>query len=68
MTITGVNGAWYKVSYNGTTGYVHSDYVLSLIHILFLCFQRPTGIVQPAGRPAIRSGSSGIPYKRCGFK
>ena len=27
MTITGVNGAWYKVSYNGTTGYVHSDYV-----------------------------------------
>lgn len=27
MTVTGVNGAWYKVSYNGTTGYVHSDYV-----------------------------------------
>ena len=27
MTITGFNGAWYKVSYNGTTGYVHSDYV-----------------------------------------
>ena len=27
MTITGVSGAWYKVSYNGTTGYVHSDYV-----------------------------------------
>ena len=27
MTITGVNGVWYKVSYNGTTGYVHSDYV-----------------------------------------
>ena len=36
--------------------------------LLFLCFQRPTGIFQPAGRPAIRSGSSGIPYQRCGFK
>ena len=27
MAVTGVNGAWYKVSYNGTAGYVHSDYV-----------------------------------------
>ena len=27
MTVTGVSGAWYKVSYNGTAGYVHSDYV-----------------------------------------
>ena len=26
MTVTGVSGAWYKVSYNGTVGYVHSDY------------------------------------------
>ena len=27
MTVTGVNGSWYKVSYNGVTGYVRSDYV-----------------------------------------
>ena len=27
MTVTGVSGEWYKVSYNGTTGYVHSDYM-----------------------------------------
>ena len=27
MAVTGVSGAWYKVSYNGTAGYVHSDYV-----------------------------------------
>ena len=27
MTVTGVSGAWYKVNYNGTDGYVHSDYV-----------------------------------------
>ena len=27
MTVTGVSGAWFKVSYNGTAGYVHSDYL-----------------------------------------
>lgn len=27
MSITGVNGNWYQVSYNGGTGYVHSDYM-----------------------------------------
>lgn len=27
MSVTGVSGAWYKVSYNGTSGYVHSDYL-----------------------------------------
>ena len=27
MTVTGVSGAWFKVDYNGTTGYVHSDYL-----------------------------------------
>ena len=27
MTVTGVSGEWYKVSYNGVTGYVHSDYM-----------------------------------------
>ena len=27
MTVTGVSGPWYKVSYNGTAGYVYSDYL-----------------------------------------
>lgn len=27
MTVTGVNGGWYQVSYNGVTGYVRSDYM-----------------------------------------
>lgn len=27
MQVTGVNGSWYKVSYNGTAGYVSSDYM-----------------------------------------
>lgn len=27
MTVTGVSGSWYKVSYNGTAGYVSSDYM-----------------------------------------
>lgn len=27
MTVTGVNGPWYKVTYNGTVGYVYSDYL-----------------------------------------
>ena len=27
MPVTGVSGAWYKVSYNGSTGYVHSAYM-----------------------------------------
>lgn len=27
MTVTGVSGSWYKVEYNGTTGYVRSDYM-----------------------------------------
>ena len=27
MTVTGVSGGWYKVSYNGTIGYVSSDYM-----------------------------------------
>ena len=27
LTITAKNGSWYKVSYAGKTGYVHSDYV-----------------------------------------
>ena len=26
MAVTGVYGAWYQVSYNGVTGYIHSDY------------------------------------------
>lgn len=27
MTVTGVNGNWYQVEYNGATGYVRSDYM-----------------------------------------
>ncbi len=27
MAVTGVNGPWYRVNYNGTVGYVHSDYM-----------------------------------------
>lgn len=27
MKVTGVSGEWYQVVYNGTTGYVHSDYM-----------------------------------------
>ena len=27
LTITAKNGSWYKVSYSGNVGYVHSDYV-----------------------------------------
>ncbi|MCD7844875.1 MAG: SH3 domain-containing protein [Oscillospiraceae bacterium] len=27
ITITGYSGSWYRVSYNGTTGYVYSSYV-----------------------------------------
>lgn len=27
MSVIGVSGGWYKVSYNGTTGYVSSDYM-----------------------------------------
>lgn len=27
MSVTGVSGVWYKVSYNGSTGYVHSTYM-----------------------------------------
>ena len=27
MSVTGVSGVWYKVSYNGSTGYVHSAYM-----------------------------------------
>ena len=27
MDVTGVYGAWYKVSCDGTTGYIHSDYM-----------------------------------------
>lgn len=27
MDITGVNGSWYKVSYNGSEGYVYSQYM-----------------------------------------
>jgi cell wall-associated NlpC family hydrolase len=27
MSVIGVAGPWYKVSYNGTVGYVHSDYM-----------------------------------------
>ena len=28
VTITAKNGSWYKVSYNGKTGYAHSDYIV----------------------------------------
>ena len=27
VTITAKNGAWYKVNYNGKTGYAHGDYI-----------------------------------------
>ena len=27
MSVTGVSGEWYQVSYNGTTGYINSAYV-----------------------------------------
>lgn len=27
LTVTGVSGAWYKVTLDGKTGYIHSDYV-----------------------------------------
>ncbi|MGG7176893.1 SH3 domain-containing protein [Clostridium paraputrificum] len=27
VEITGESGSWYKINYNGTTGYVHKDYV-----------------------------------------
>ena len=27
LSVTGVSGDWYKVSYNGSTGYIHSDYL-----------------------------------------
>ena len=27
LTILGTQGSWYKISYNGKTAYVHSDYV-----------------------------------------
>ena len=28
LEVTGVNGAWYKVKYEGTAGFVHSDYLM----------------------------------------
>ena len=31
ITITGVEGDWYKVSYNNKNGYVHSEYVKILV-------------------------------------
>ena len=31
ITITGVEGDWYKVSYNNKNGYVHSEYVKVLV-------------------------------------
>jgi uncharacterized protein YgiM (DUF1202 family) len=33
LDIIGVSGEWYKAVYNGTTGYIHSDYV-SLVSIV----------------------------------
>lgn len=31
ITITGVDGEWYKVSYNSKDGYIHSEYVKVLV-------------------------------------
>ena len=31
VTVTAKNGSWYKTSYNGKTGYIHSDYTTAYI-------------------------------------
>ena len=30
VQITGINNGWYKITYNGTSGYVSSDYMISV--------------------------------------
>lgn len=53
MTVTGVSGAWYKVDYNGTDGYVYSNY-LSL-----------SGVTSSGGSA---SGSNGLGQgQRCAY-
>ncbi len=48
MSVLGVKGEWYKVSYKGTTGYVHSDF-------LTLCEQEfPT--------PSVSKGQAIVDY------
>jgi len=53
MTVTGVNGPWYKVSYNGTSGYVHSDYLV----ISAQAAAEQTGTIQGTG-VRFRAGAS----------
>ena len=46
MTVTGVSGAWYKVDYNGNTGYMSSDYIAIDQDNLFTTYGRvPEGTV-----------------------
>ncbi len=46
MSVTGVNGNWYRVSYNGYTGYVRSDYMT--VSAGSAPAQSQTGTSQPA--------------------
>jgi len=49
MPVTGVSGSWYRVSYNGKTGYVHSDYMSISAAV--------SSIVKPSGGAPSSSGS-----------
>ncbi|MGI5935781.1 MAG: NlpC/P60 family protein [Oscillospiraceae bacterium] len=82
MSVIGVSGPWYKVTFNGAVGYVHSDY-LSLDPLASLSCASSTGqaIVETAhkylGTPYVWGGSSPggfdcsgfvqYVYKECGY-
>ncbi|MCL2344056.1 MAG: SH3 domain-containing protein, partial [Firmicutes bacterium] len=55
MDITGVYGAWYKVSCDGVTGYVHSDYMTLGVPAV------PVSDPAPAADPAAGPSPSGQP-------
>ncbi|HIW17252.1 MAG TPA: C40 family peptidase [Firmicutes bacterium] len=60
MTVTGVNGCWYKVTAGSMSGYVHSDYLALANQVL----AAPTVTTESAGSTIVSTAKQylGVPY------